>query len=240
MRLSVIVSVRKNSKFISKLLHSFYKKTGLLSNIEILLMVNKHDTWNKDLFDYFEDIVLENDLDHKWVRVFEEDYKYGRAGLHKYFEALLPHTTGEWVLYLCDDHDIAVEGWDQKIFDFINTQQLDHKKIYQIVPHCVNTGSVIHILSRGWIDTTHEIGKHPNVDSYLNYVAERLPSNRIWHIYDKLFIDYTCMPEIMTPGHCKTEIDPSFPTRNFTTDPTVMQDILKDVNLLIDAIGKGL
>jgi hypothetical protein len=232
MKLSVIVSVRKNSKFIGKLLYSVATKTKNSDSIEMLLMTNENDTWNKDMFK-----LLEAD---KQIRIFKENYKYGRAGLHKYFEALLPHTTGEWVLYLCDDHDVAVDGWDQKIFDLINSNQLDYKKIYQIVPHCVNTGSVIHILSRGWIDTTHEVGKHPNVDSYLNYVAERLPSNRIYHVYDKLFIDYTCMPEIMTPEHCKTEIDPLFPTRNFTTDPTVMNDIISDVNLLITAIGKGL
>lgn len=232
MKLSVIVSVRKNSKFISKLLFSIVKKTKHPEDIEVLLMTNENDTWNKDMFEVMK--TASN------AKVFKENYKYGRAGLHKYFEALLPHTTGEWVLYLCDDHDIAVDGWDQKIFDLINANQLDYNKIYQIVPHCVNTGSVIHILSRGWINTTHEIGKHPNVDSYLNYVAERLPTNRIYHVYDKLFIDYTCMPEIMTPEHCKTEIDSSFPTRNFTTDPTVMKDIESDVNLLITAIGKGL
>lgn len=232
MKLSVIVSVRKNSKFISKLLHSIVAKTKNIKDIEVWMMTNINDTWNRDLF---------NQMGYTHgFKTLTEDYKYGRAGLHKYFEALLPHTTGEWVLYLCDDHDIAVDGWDQKIFDLINTQQLDYNKIYQIVPHCVNTGSVIHILSRGWINTTHEIGKHPNVDSYLNYVAERLPVDRIHHIYEKIFIDYTCMPEIMTPEHCKTEIDPSFPTRNFTTDPTVMNDIMSDVNLLITAIGKGL
>jgi hypothetical protein len=229
MKLSIIISVRKNSKFITKLLFSILVKTYSMENIEVLCLLNKHDTWNADLPKVLP-----------MFKYFYEDLKMGRAGLHKYFEELLPHTTGDWVLYLCDDHDIVMNQYDRYLLGFIQFHALDSKKIFQIIPRCTNTGSVIHILSRGWIATTGHIGAHANVDSYLNDVAVKIPEWRLKYPQDPVFIDYTCMPEIMTREHCQTEIDPKFIARNYTTDPTVKTDIEHDAHLIIEAIGKGL
>lgn len=229
MKLSIIISARKNSKFITKLLFSILAKTYDMSNIEVLCLLNKHDTWNQDLPKVLP-----------MFKYFYEDLKYGRNGLHKYFAELLPHTTGDWILYLCDDHDIVMNHYDRYLIDFIKFHALDSKKIFQIIPRCSNTGSVIHILSRGWINTTGHIGAHPNVDSYLNDVAHKIPEWRLKYPQDPIFIDYTCIPEIMTKEHCKTEIDPTFKVRTYSTDQTVKDDIEKEAHLIIEAIGKGL
>src|SRR3989304_1199901 len=106
MKLSIIISVRKNSKFITKLLFSILAKTYAMENIEVLCLLNKHDTWNADLPKVLP-----------MFKYFYEDLKMGRAGLHKYFGELLPHTTGDWVLYLCDDHDIVMNHYDRYLLD---------------------------------------------------------------------------------------------------------------------------
>lgn len=227
-KLTILISARKNSKFLVKLLSSILFKAKSMENIEVLVMMNEHDTWNKyvpNLFPLF--------------KFFREDFKFGRAGLHKYFEALLPHATGNWVLYLCDDQDVIMEEFDKYIFDFISFHALDSKKIYQIIPKFINTGSVVHILSRGWIETTKKIGSHGNVDSFLNDVANKIPEHRLLYPEKPIFIDYTCEPHIMTSEHCKTEIDPTFIARNYTQDQTVLEDISAEVQLIIEAIGKG-
>lgn len=203
MWLSLLVSSRKNSKFLSKLIFSYLTKTKNLDQTEMLIMVNSEDTWNADLLKTITAI-------YPNIHVFYENYGMGRNGLHRYFNELAGHAKGDWFFYLCDDHDIVMKDYDHFIKSLIDLHQMNPHKIYQIIPRCSNSGSISHILSRGWYDILGDLGKHGNIDSYINYVSFWIQEHRIFRPDEYVVVDYTADPSVMSPEHTKAWINPEF------------------------------
>ena len=203
MMFSLLVSCRKNSKFLAKLIFSYLSKTKNLDQTEMLIMISNEDTWNTDLLNFVCTIYPDR------IKVFREDYGMGRKGLHVYFNELAAKSRGDWLWYFCDDHDIVMQDYDWYIKSIIDLHQMNPHKIYQIIPRCSNSGSIAHILSRGWFDISGDLGKHANIDSYINYVTFYLPEYRIFRPDDPVIIDYTADPTIMTPEHNKAFINQS-------------------------------
>lgn len=172
-KISVLVSARKDSKYLAKFLFGYFLNTFDTTNTELLIITNVHDTWNKELIDYFNDT---EDITFK-----QENYELGRAGLHVYFNDLLQDADGDWVIYFCEDHFITMPKWDEYIRQVINggsrgikgeptKQKLDPKLPYCIVPKFDNVGAMNQILSRGYIKAIGDMGKHGWIDSYINDV----------------------------------------------------------------------
>lgn len=178
--ISVLVAARKNSKYLAKFLFGYFQNTIDTRNTEILVILNADDTWNKELVAHFTPL---------GVKFSTEDYKLGRAGLAIYFDDLYKKSTGEWVIYFCEDHFIIEYGWDRTVRQLIrgtlNAEKgspdqpdvlqntlgaLDPKKIWCLVPKFDNAGSMNQILSRPYIDTMGTISRHGNLDSYINDV----------------------------------------------------------------------
>ena len=195
--ISLLISARRNSKFLSKLLNSIEAKTNNPSQVEVLVMNHLTDTWNSDLIDnwYKKEFNFSRD---------RENYGLGRYGLHMYFNHLAKRATGDWLMYLCDDHDIIMQGWDAYILNHVALRNLYHKDPYVLVPRFDNTGSVNHILSRGMYEALGEMGSHSHIDSYLNDLFDKsdLPDNVIHQLSEKpMLTDYTVDSSIMTDSH---------------------------------------
>lgn len=233
MMLSLLVSARKNSKFLSKLIFSYLSKTKNLDQTEMLIMISEEDTWNTDLLKFVTGIYGDR------IRVFREHYGMGRNGLHRYFNELAAKSTGDWLWYFCDDHDIIMQDYDWFIKSLVDLHQMNPHKIYQIIPRCQNSGSIAHILSRGWFDVAGDLGKHGNIDSYINYVSFWLPEHRIFRPDDYVIIDYTVDPTIMTPEHNKAWINTSL-IYHYGASDVVQKWAKEDGERLAKAIEQGL
>lgn len=193
-KISVLIAARKNSKFLAKFLIGLFENTSLdfqqSGQLEVLVMLNAEDTWNLDLMEYFTR--REN------VRFFTEDYQLGRAGLHRYFNDLAEHSTGEWLIYFCEDHYInrpSRISWDQYFLSRIQEAQVDYREPYVLVPKFDNAGAMNHMVSRGFYETIgKKVGRHGWIDSYINDVTASAWgrfSHRLIRMDSETFHDFT-------------------------------------------------
>lgn len=199
-KISVLIASRKNSKYLAKFLHGLMVRTADIANVEVLIMLNKEDTWNRELQAFYMALGLNI---KGTFQFFEEDYKLGRNGLHKYFNDLAEYATGDWLVYFCDDHFIEAKGWDDAIRDFAIDHEMDPAKINFIIPKFDNAGTMNHIISRGAYIAMGQVGGHGWIDSYLNHVIKRMDHEERWaRMDDNLFHDFTHdRPEPMDPQH---------------------------------------
>lgn len=202
-------------------------------------MYNAHEKKNLDVIKEFEDKGL--------LKGFTEDLRLGRSGLHVYFNELLKHAKGDWIWYLCEDHDF-IKPWDSFIDEFLAKRsvnpatEIDPKKVNCLVPLYNNIGAVSHILSRGWVNVTGHIGGHGNIDSWLGFIARSINQGRV-HLLslvgdsdkDALMTDHT---------HNREEIEKvadqmvSVVPENVTAwqDPGVQDALCKELELVREAI----
>lgn len=202
-KISVLVTGRKNSKYLAKFLHGLMVRTGDMANVEVLVMLNKEDTWNRELQAFYMALGLNVKGSFQF---FEEDYKLGRDGLHKYFNDMAEFATGDWLVYFCDDHFITASGWDNAIRDFAEANNIDSSKINFIIPKFDNAGTMNHIVSRGAYTAMGQLGRHGWIDSYLNDVMHRMGHDeRVFRMDDELFHDFTHdTPNPMSEEHQAT------------------------------------
>ena len=225
--LSLMLTIRKNSKFFSKFLIGYLSKTKNFSNVELLILASEGDTWNKDLFDYYH------------LNVIYENLRCGKGGRHLFYNELAKHAKGDWLWHFCDDHYLIMDGYDEYILDYIKQNNIDSNQIHSIVPVVSNSGSISQILSRGWYETVGRMGGQGNIDSYLNTVAERmLCPERIHYPPHAIMTDFTVDSTIMTPEHSYVELDPSYKFYPFNS-PETDAEINKDASLLYHAIKEG-
>lgn len=209
--LSVLVSARKNSKYLAKFITNYLDRTSDLNSAELLIMVNEHDTWNEELIAYFQG-------EHN-IRFFTEDLQLGRGGLHTYFNKLLKHAGGEWVIYFCEDHSITMHGWDTYVRSKIYEWECDPKDVWCLIPKFENVGAMNQILSRGYINALGgRLGRHGNIDSYINDVnlhafgtmatrPNAKPDDRVKRFDDEMFYDFTHdQPSQLDDSRTKTEL----------------------------------
>lgn len=220
--ISILLTLRKNSKFFSKWLIAYLKNSDNFFNTELLILANKEDTWNKDWFDFHG------------LTVYYEDWNCGKNGRHLFFNELAKHAKGEWLWHMCDDHYL-LPGFDKYLTEYLNT--LNSSMAYCVIPRVENSGSISHILSRGWYETTGRIGYHGNIDSYLNGVIDRLPNEkRVLKLDHPVLYDFTVNEEIMTPKHSEIQLDHSYVFYPFDA-PETKREMDKDALALMKAIG---
>lgn len=203
-KLSILISARKDSKYLAKFLFGLFQNTDDFSSVEVLVMLNEGDTWNAELVNYFRAD------DHKdqnyYVKFFRENYGLGRHGLHIYFNDLLKYATGEWIIYFCEDHFIHRGGWDTYLRRFIagaageanrsdRKFPLDPSEPWVIVPKFDNAGAMNHIVSRGFVEALGGVlGNHGWIDSYINDLTFRAWGDhpkRVLRMDLELFHDFT-------------------------------------------------
>lgn len=249
-KISVLIAARKNSKYLAKFLHGLLANTADLSKLEVLVMLNKEDTWNSDLVDNYQG----------FFHFYYEDYGLGRAGLAKYFNELYKEgATGQWIVYFCEDHYIITEDWDLRIREIIdgsalaeptpgqppvlqhNNGVLDPSKIWCIIPKFDNAGSMNHVLSRGFVEHMGGIlAQHGNLDSYLNDVIRHIPRERRIAMDLTLFHDFTHdHPNPMSDAAMQSVISPAGKKMPQYDDPIVQDHVIADTLKLQQAIAEG-
>lgn len=234
-KISILVAARKNSKYLAKFIFGYLQNTQDLDGCEMLVMINEHDTWNRELVEYFIDDPRHN------IRFFTEDLGLGRGGLHRYFNDLADRATGDWLIYFCDDHYIQMPGWDQYVRGVIDQKRLNPKDVWCIVPKFINVGAMNQMLSRGYVNALGGIlGRHGNIDSYINDVnqeafgvdpsrPEHLKNNRVVRLDDEMFYDFTHdKPTPLDDIHTKTELSPEASLLPLYSAPMVKRWIGED------------
>ncbi len=234
-KISVLVSARKNSKFLAKFIFGYLARTTNPHETELLVMLNADDDWNDELKWYFGE---------QGIRFFTEDYKLGRAGLHQYLNDMVPEAKGDWLVYFCEDHFIIEPGWDQKIRSYIRDRELDSSKIYTIVPKFDNCGAMNQIVSRGFVDTLGGVfGRHGWIDSYINELNTRTfgdHSDRVIRMDEELFHDFTHdHPNPMEQAHMQGVVSPEGKKLPVFEADEVREIIGEDVNKLKIALEGG-
>lgn len=194
-KIAVLISSRKNSKYLAKFLFGLFKNTNDIGQIDVLVMMNAGDTWNQELVEHFE-------LAPYNVRFFTEDYQLGRHGLHVYYNDLIKQTRADWLIYFCDDHFVTEEDWDIYVRACIagnvrsgdsmaKEYPLNPAEPWVLVPKFDNCGAMNHLVSRGFINALGGvIGNHGWIDSYINDLMRPFP-DRVIRMDDVLFHDFT-------------------------------------------------
>lgn len=235
--ISVLVSARRNSKYLAKFLFGLKVRTRNAANIEVLVMLNEHDTWNDELVHHFDGFIGPNGTAYKFYR---ENMQLGRAGLHEYFNELVKHSRGDWLIYFCEDHFIIADNWDLIVKGFIKAHELDPSQPWCIIPKFDNVGSVNHIVSRAWVEALGgKIGRHGWIDSYLNDMREELPDLFV-RMDAPLFHDFTHDdPSPMSDAHMQslsTDKGKNLPDYH---DPINKKRLAEDVEKIKRAIKRG-
>lgn len=230
MKISVLVSARKNSKFLAKFMFGYINNTTDHMNTEILVMLNKGDTWNLDLVKFYEG--------RRNVKFFFEDYGYGRAGLHEYFNELAQKATGDMLIYFCEDHYISYKGWDIQTRRLANANFDNPRDVWLILGKFDNiAGPMNQVFSRGYLETLGYLGRNGWIDSYVNAICEKLPRDRYVEMPVPLFHDFTHdRPPVLDDVNTKTEIkEEKLPYDHDQTRAWLAEDIDK----LNEAIRSG-
>lgn len=245
-KISVLVAARKNSKYLAKFLIGYFEHTARTENIEILVMLNEHDTWNDDLVSYYGG----------FVQFYREDLGLGRAGLDQYFNMLLEHATGDWIIYFCEDHYIIRQNWDIVVRQMIAGEltnatdfgdakkhdmgKLDPSQVWVLVPSFDNAGPMNHIVSRGYLNAVGGVlARHGNLDSYINAITLRLQRDHIirFDTADALFHDFTHdHPNPMSDAAMQSVISKEGKALPKYDDPIIANQIDVDVSKLWQAI----
>ncbi len=207
--LSLMLTIRKNSKFFPKFMAGFLLHTKNFANVELIVLASSEDTWNRDLFELYKDKLT----------VYYEDFRCGKNGRHLFYNELAQYAKGDWLWHMCDDHYL-LDGYDEYLVSYINDNHIDANKVNIIVPRVENSGSIAHLLSRSWYEAAGRIGSHGNIDSYLNGVVDRMIHKRDHHPDKPVLWDYTTDPTIMTPLHSEITLNPEFKHYAFTSDET--------------------
>lgn len=160
--LSLLVTARKDSKYLAKFITTFMVNTKDFNNVELLVFIDPTDIWNKELFELFK----EN------IKLVPDNTGIGRGGSHIFYNEVAKEAKGDWLWYLCDDHYLH-KDYDEYISNYIKERGLHSDKINVIAPMCDNSGRISHILSRKTYETIG-FGNHGNVDSYINETLEFL------------------------------------------------------------------
>lgn len=194
MKLSLLCPSRENSSFLSHFVSNFLF-TRTRSDVELLVMMDERDTWNRGFVACTE----------QKVRYFKDGSGKGRWGLNEYYNKLLAETSADWVMLVCDDFEFILDKWDEYL---ISGLEADHKwdpsRVYACCPRVRIIGSVCHVISRGYINAIGGVlSHHWAVDSWMNQVLEKLPPDRIWNTPVEVFDDYShckCMSGVYTPA----------------------------------------
>lgn len=248
-KISILVAARKNSKYLAKFLIGYFERTGQTDNVEILVMLNEGDTWNEDLTSYFSG----------FVKFYREDLGLGRAGLHTYFNTLLEHATGDWIIYFCEDHYIIRQDWDIVVRQMIAGElrnhtdygdakkhemgRLDPNGVWLLVPSFDNAGPMNHIVSRGYVNALGGVlARHGNLDSYINALALRIGRDHVirFDTADALFHDFTHDdPNPMSDAAMQSVISEAGKALPAYNSPQMEAWIDQDVTKLREALEKN-
>jgi hypothetical protein len=257
-KISVLVSARRNSKYLAKFISGYQLRTSEMADIELLVMLNANDTWNNELVGVLErmqsamfELVGIHEPEQYPMRFYRENMQLGRAGLHRYFNELVQHATGDWIVYFCEDHFITMQDWDRHVMRMINGKlpdgdcegkqfPLDSNEPWVLVPKFDNCGAMNHIVSKGFIKALGgQIGKHGWIDSYINDVLALVPERRI-RFDDEMFHDFTHdQPNPMSEAHMQA-VSTKKGDHMRKYDDFVVQELIKDDAAQIKkAVAKG-
>lgn len=215
-KITALVAARRNSKYLARFMFNYLARTADRENTELRVIFSVHDEWNLELVEHFEGT--------PGISFQTEDFGLGRAGLHVYFDTLLAadDPLPDWTIYFCEDHHIIVDGWDNVVREAIADN--DPADLHALIPRWRNTGTVNHVLSRGYLETLGTIARHGNLDSYINAVLTKSRSHvTITGVPGEIFHDFTADdPPVLSDEHMSAVHHPGYEAPPvFESDPTM-------------------
>lgn len=245
LKLTVLIAARRNSKYLAKFIMALSNKTHGSFYTQVLVIMNEHDTWNDDLVQFMEFAYPGR------IKFIRENLQLGRAGLHQYFNMLLPYADGDWLIYFCEDHYVQQPGWDDLLLDYLMGLKksgdsegkrfpLDPAEPWVLVPKFDNCGAMNHIVSRGFIRALKgKIGNHGWIDSYINDLMRPFP-DRVIRIDEEWFHDFTHdQPSPMHDSHLQTVLSEKGKALPKYDSTVVRHRILLDQEKLTRAIKEA-
>lgn len=237
MKLSLLLTARKDSKFMAKFIMTYLVHTRYLEEVELLIMTPRGD-WNEELFQFLQAYTSITGLPR--ITLIDDDTELGRGGSHVFYKTMGELAIGEWLWYMCDDHYL-VDGYDAYIFDYIKENNIASDKINVIVPQAINSGRISHILSRKYFNSVG-VANHGNVDSYINETLEYLEVfigadevKKLEHFPPEPIIkDFSLEKDIMLPIHAPA-FDPVKEAELFKSEVT-KEKIHEDARILFEAV----
>ena len=131
MNMTVLCPVRKNSVYLSHFLLDFWgsQNGNNALHIDLIVMLNKEDVWNKRLVKVWGD----HPVFH--TKFMCEDSGKGRFGLHEYYNEMAKTVPCvDWLMLVCEDFDFVMDDWDSFLLDMIINKGMDPQKINVILP----------------------------------------------------------------------------------------------------------
>jgi glycosyltransferase involved in cell wall biosynthesis len=247
-KISILLAARRDSKYLAKFLFGLYAQTGDLSKVEVICMASELDTWNAELFEYFGEKISPP------VKFLFENAGLGRSGLAEYLNNAYKQSSGEWIIYFCEDHYINRPNWDIALYQMIAKLELDYRKIHCLIPKWDNAGAMNQILSRGYIEAMGGyLARHGNLDSYINDVnlavwgdlsmrrAEHASGDRVYRFDDEMFHDFTHdKPNPMDRAANKFPLSTRGQQMPKYKDPRIADWIAEDAEKIKQALERGL
>ena len=181
--ISVLCPVRPNSEYMEHFLIGFFASVHTVEDVELVMLLNEKDEWNRRAVKYFGDK----------VKFLFEGTTQGRSSLHGFYSTMLEHAKGDWIMLVCEDFDFKTEHWDNATIRVCQSKHgLDPSKVYVMLPRVKVPGNVCHVLSRGYVEAVGGVlSEHCAVDSWLNSVLDELPEDRKFVPEDLEILDYT-------------------------------------------------
>lgn len=212
-------------------------------NCEFFVMMNAHDTWNRELVKFYQRYIIAIEQIVGFapgLHFVEENRGLGRDGLHVYLNDLAAYSKGDWIVYFCDDHHVVVDDWDEKLLEYVRQRKLNPHQIHCIVPKFDNAGAMNHIISRGYYETLNHVGQNGWIDSYLNDVNALIPADRIHKVDDEWFHDFTHdKPDPMDPIHTKISLSSKVKDLSKKGSPEYNEQVIQDADKLNNQIKRG-
>ena len=161
--ITVMFPTRGRPASLERSLKTLLERTANISNIEVLLAIDRDD---QPTIDHCLTVI------RPWLESIRCSYKFlqferqGYSHLHRYINELAQHARGDWLFFYNDDAAMETAGWDQILLENGNEfcllrTETNHEHPYAIFP----------IIPREWIEITGHFSQHQLNDAWVSQIG---------------------------------------------------------------------
>lgn len=173
--IAMLLATRGRQEPLGRSVRSVIEMAQQPERVQIMFAFDHDDTKG---WQYFE-----QDL-QPWMHSQGVNYKalkfqrMGYVNLHKYNNAMVPHTDSNWLVIWNDDAVMQTQAWDREIMRYQGQFLLLSFRTHRMHPY-----SIFPIVPRKWFDLMGYISPHPTQDGWVSQQAYMLD------IYQRIEVD---------------------------------------------------